>query len=520
MISIDIYYWNIVNIVVNQIYKMKTLLFSNQGLSPSHLGIELEIIEKEITDGNEVKVLYCKSNLESCFFNASHNLLACSICEGRTKVFYNKINFPKNDLIPLRSLVSDFSGLEINNVDDIFNIKYKNYDIGRGIAASYISTRRNYQYKKEDFQFIKEMAIMCANMIENLENQIEEFHPGKIILFNGRFAEQNAIIEVCEEKKVDYYTFERSSAKGKYKYFKNMLPHSLKFRWKELNRIKKEAPEKDIKLIGSKWFDDRLGGGTGVVKKFLANQEKGELPQGFDATKENISIFVASEDEHAAVKEHQSDLFKSQNEAIRTLINHFAKDPSIHFYLRVHPNLRNIDSVQIREIEKFDFPNLTVIHANESIDSYELMNACNKTLAFGSATGIEACYMNKASVLFGHAYYESIDVCYWPKSYQELFEVIATKNLPPKPRENSYIFGYYQNVVGITYKNFKEGGKNNSFYNNEPIKRIYPKTLSILSRNLKDWSQWKKMNRLIFKEPLTKNNMFKLNSHVFNEKLN
>jgi len=300
---------------------MKTLLFSNQGLSPSHLGIELEIIEKEISENNDVKVLYCKSNLESCFFNASHNLLACSICEGRTKVFYDKIGFPKNNLIPLKTIVSDFSLIEIKNIDDVFSIIYKGYDIGRGIAASYISTRRNYEYQEEDFEFIKEMAKMCANMVENIESQIAEFQPDKIILFNGRFAEQNAIIEVCETKKVDYYTFERSSAKGKFKFFKNMLPHSLSFRWKELQRVKDIANTNDLKKIGSKWFEDRLSGGTGIVQKYLSKQEKGSLPSSFDMGKENIAIFVASEDEHAAVKEHQSELFKTQNVAINKIIN-------------------------------------------------------------------------------------------------------------------------------------------------------------------------------------------------------
>jgi len=75
-------------------------------------------------------------------------------------------------------------------------------------------------------------------------------------------------------------------------------------------------------------------------------------------------------------------------------------------------------------------------------------------------------------------------------------------------------------VVGIPYSKFIENGKNHSKFDNESIKRIYPKTLFILTRNLKNFSQWKKMNQLIFKEPLTRQNMFKLNSHVLNEKLN
>lgn len=498
---------------------MRTLLFSNQGLSPIHLGIELEIIESEIAKGNTIDFLFCKSNLQSCFFNASHNLLACSICESRTKVFYSKVGISNTSIHYLKNNHKSFSIPQINEMEDVFKLKYKGMDVGRGIAASYISTRRNYEFQKEDQEFISEMYQMCANVIDNLEELVEKLNPDQIYLFNGRFAEQNAIIEYCVANQLNYFTYERSSAKGKYKFFKNMLPHSLKFRGQELERLRKEASEDEIKEIGKTWFDKRQGGGEGVVKKFLSKQEKGSLPKSFDDSKENIAIFVASEDEHAAVKEHQSELFKTQNYAVNKIIEHFKNDTSIHFYLRVHPHLRNIESAQISEIKAMNFPNLTIIHAEEKIDSYHLMKSCDKTIAFGSATGIEACYLGKTSILFGHAYYESIDVCYHPATYEELYELIQKRDLPPKPKENCYIFGYYQNVIGIPYNKFQEGGKENSKYNGDTIKRIYPSTIGTMVRNLSQFEQWRKMNSLIFKQGLSTSNMFKLNSHVFNEKL-
>ena len=498
---------------------MKTLLFSNQGLSPQHLGIELEIIENEMAQGNQVSYLFCKSNLQSCFFNASHNLLACSICEARTRHFYSKIGVKKSDIHPIQNLNVSEECPVINQTSEIFDLRYKGYDIGRGIAASYISTRRNFDFDKTDQGFITEMYAMCANVIENLESKIQQINPDQVYLFNGRFAEQNAIIEVCEKHHLNYFTYERSSAKGKYKFFKNMLPHSLMHRGKELQRLKNEATKEEIKTIGKTWFEARQGGGDEKVKKFLSKQNQGALPVGFDAEKENIAIFVASEDEHAAVKEHQSELFKTQNFAINKMVKHFENNPKLHFYVRVHPHLRNIDSTQISELKAMNSPNLTVIHAEEKTDTYHLMKSCNKTIAFGSATGIEACYLGKPSILFGHAYYESIDVCYHPQSYEELYTLIESTNLEPKPKENTYIFGFYQNVIGIPFSKLKDGGKLNSKYDDEPIKRVYPKTITTLTRNMSQMNQWRKMNRLIFKEGLSLNNIFKLNSHVFNEKL-
>lgn len=498
---------------------MKTLLFSNQGLSPSHLGIELEIIEKELTDGNDVRILYCKSNLESCFFNASHNLLACSICEGRTKVFYDKINFPKKNLHPLKNIVNDFNISEINSIEDIFEIEYKGYEIGRGIAASYISTRRNYEYDTDDLEFIREMGIMCANVVENIESQIATFKPERVILFNGRFAEQNAIIEVCEKHNVDYFTFEKSSAKGKYKFFKNALPHSLKLRGAEIQRVWNQGNPKTRENISKEWFNVRQKGGTGLIKKFLAKQEEGTLPSSFDQKKINIAIFVGSEDEHKAIKEHHFDQYENQNDVIDKTLKHFDSYSNTHFYLRVHPHLRGIDSKQTNEIKAFKNANLTVISAEDPVDSYELMRACNMVLSFGSTTGIEATYIGKPSILFGKSYYQSLDCAYYPKTYPELFKLLKNENLGAKPIENTYPFSYYQSMVGTEFVKFKDEGKVNSTYNGDPINRVYPQTLSVLCRNLGSYKQWRKMNKIIFKNELSAKNMFKLNSHILNEKL-
>lgn len=88
---------------------MVSLIFSNQGLNPLHLGTELEIIENEIEAGNDVRILHCESNLPTCFFNSSHNLLACSICEARSSIFYNKIGIPSSSIYALKSIEINYS---------------------------------------------------------------------------------------------------------------------------------------------------------------------------------------------------------------------------------------------------------------------------------------------------------------------------------------------------------------------------------------------------------------------------
>lgn len=498
---------------------MRTLLFSNQGLSPGHLGIELEILEEEIREGNEIKIIYCKSNLKSCFFNPNHNLLACSICESRSLHFYNKIRISSNQISPLVNTDIPFKTSKIESAQDLFDIEYKGYDIGRGIAASYISVRRNYAFDSEDQEFIAEMANMCVDVIENFESQIEAYQPDKVILFNGRFAEVNAVIEVCTKLGVDYFTFERSSAQGKYKYFKNMLPHSLTHRAVEMKRQWAEGKEPERSEIGEFWFENRITKKAPGMEKFLAKQTSGNLPKNFDESRENVSFFITSEDEHKAIKEHDFPHYKSQNEALTKIFEHFKSNPDIHFYLRVHPHLRNIKSLQTDEIAQMVYPNLTVLNAEDPVDTYELIRKSKRVVSFGSTTGLESTYLGIPSISFGSSYYRSIDCCYYPDSYDELFQLIADTNLVPKKKEETYKFSYYQSTIGIPYTKFDDKGKMESSYAGETMKRVYTNTIPILLRNIKDFGHWKKMNQLIFKEGLNFSNAFQLNSHVLNEKL-
>lgn len=498
---------------------MKTLLFSNQGLSPSHLGIELEIILQEIQSGNEIEVLYCRSNLDSCFFNSSHNILACSICEGRSSHFHSEIGLSPKQRKPLQKKVSSFSLPPITTMDDVENIRYKNLEIGRGIASSYISTRRNYEFNTEDVAFIQEMAIMCANVVENMESRISEFHPDQVILFNGRFAENNAVIEVCQKHGIAYYTFERSSAEGKYRLLKNALPHSISYAHQEIQGLWEKANPETRAEIGRQWFENRLKGGEELLQKFLAKQKKGTLPEGFDPKKQNIGIFVNSEDEFKLIKEYQFDGYRNQNEAIHKILSHFENNQDLFFYLRVHPHLRNIDSAQVREINEMNYSNVLIIHADEEIDTYELVRNCNRIVTFGSTVGIESTFLGKPSILFGNSFYRGINSVYTPQTYQELYDLIANKDLEPKPQENTLPYGFYQNTVGYPFTRFEEGGKKNSLFDSKPINRVYVETILIGLRNVSQFPQWLKMNKLILKEPLNRKTAFKLNSHLLKEKL-
>lgn len=111
----------------------------------------------------------------------------------------------------------------------------------------------------------------------------------------------------------------------------------------------------------------------------------------------------------------------------------------------------------MREINEFKkkYRNLTVIEPDEKIDTYALIEACNKTVTSYSTVGFEATYWGAVSIFAGKAPYEDLNCAYQALSLDLLYNLIDNKELKPKPKENTYPYAYFNQVYGDDYKYFK-----------------------------------------------------------------
>ena len=86
---------------------------------------------------------------------------------------------------------------------------------------------------------------------------------------------------------------------------------------------------------------------------------------------------------------------------------------SFIFYLRVHPHMKELPSStsQLVDIQALSsrYSNVCVIWPEENIDTYALIDACEKILTFGSTVGIEATYWGKPSILADYAKFENFN---------------------------------------------------------------------------------------------------------------
>lgn len=490
------------------------LIFSSQGLSPLHLGHELEIIDGLVEKGYKIVSVTCNNQLSTCFFNPTHNLLACAICESRTIKGYRHLENVTS--VQLRQYSPRVDIRPVENLDDLMALDYEGINTGRGIASSLISLFREYDIQKipDIDELIVENQKMVVNAIINFKNLIAEFSPEQVYLFNGRFAEIYGVVQLCKKLDIDYHTFDNYSNTDRYVTRKNTGVHSIKNFQLDMKSIEDRTDREEVVREGRRLFEQRMGGNQGGGYNYLSLQKTGQLPAGFDTTKNNIALFNSSEDEVKTIKDWQFSLYKHQNEALKLTLEHYKNDNTVHFYLRVHPNLLGLRNTQTLEIEELRYDNLTIIGSEQAVDTYALIKASDKIVCFGSTVGIETTYLKKPSILLGNAFYRGLGCVYEPNSYEELFALISEPNLKPKSSFNTFLYIYTVFHTGNKCGKFSYKGVKNSTYNGVVMRRVTLLTLIKCIHYFKNITLWRKMTRLVLKEKLNLSNMLQLKSHT------
>ncbi len=497
---------------------MKLLVFATNALSPFHYGTEVEIMEKYIAEGHEVHVVKCNSILQSCFFNPCHNLLGCAICDGRTEYFTSKIGV--HQVHPLKHFpeIDNMAVPELRTLDELKAFTFHDLAIGRGVASSVISLERDYNLfaERRRKDLLQWQIRMAANVVLNMEQLFDDIKPDKVLLFNGRHSEGYAVVSLCEARNIDYVTHERGCSYEKYELYENSLPQNLDYRQQQMfDMWDGNDPEKVA--IATSWFEKKRKGTNTDDRNYLVKMEQGHLPKGFDPNKRNIVLFNSSEDEMKTIMQWETHLYEHQNEAIIALLRHFENQSAFHFYLRMHPNLEKVDNQQTSDIYSWDFPNLTLIRPEEKIHTYSLMDACEKTITFGSTIGVEATYWGKPSILLGKSYYDQMEGIYKPQSFEVLYKLVATVGLSPKHKADVLAYGYFWSTFGKEFEKLEYQDKHHTYYEGKRIRRVYPQSIFSFLKFLPKWSLWRKLNRVILGRPLSWRDLFILKSHTIEQ---
>jgi hypothetical protein len=442
------------------------IFFFYTGSPTPILETDFELIRKHDKAGHNIKILQCTGNLPNCHWNLKHDDSTCSICTSKFKNGWDVLKPSKNvELIKFN--VSD--GVVVNlpsafkSIDEVKAYKFDNENIGYGVASTLVSIFRDHRFNTN--RYYPEIIRTLTSAIElykTLKIQFKQFKPDRVYVFNGRTATQLPAILLCKKLGVEYLTYEVASKENSYRLVKNSTTHEA-IAIEEVNLLRFNWNADSAKLADLFYRKKRDGANFENLIKFTNSQEKGTLPKAFDFNKKNIAIFNSTIDEYAAIEGWNCMYSPDETAGIGKILESFISDDYI-FYLRVHPHMKEVASstsqlLDIRELT-YKFKNLHVIWPDSIVDTYALIDACEKVITFGSTVGAEATYWGKPSICAGHAPYKNFNCVYEPHSHEELIQLLRS-DLKPIKVEGALQYAFWEINNGIKFQYFKQKGFRN-----------------------------------------------------------
>jgi len=451
----------------------KKILFFNPYCCWSfHFETDLEIIKKYVDNGDSVTYLTCDGDLTYCEPNPKHELSICQACIERriqgfellnltSKIrFLNLVNLSQSD----KKVISQFPK-KTKTLRGLKSLHIENFDLGLSLASSLISSVQE-PYPNPSFhqKFIEKNIKSALIVYFSIQNHIKANQPDKMYIFNGRFPVFRAAMRSAQLLKIDFDVHERSEVRGKYTLTINNYPHDLENQKAKIisawNNSRFTEPKKHE--IGSQWFLDRKAGKDQGWLSFTKYQN--QTLKLIDYSKFKVVIFNSSQDELEAISGWENPIYKSQNQAIFKLAFDLQNEQNLDIYLRIHPNLSNVDNSQTKSLEKLKgrYSNFHIIDAEDLINSYDLMSLADLVITYGSTMGVEAAFYNKISVLAGHALYEDLETCSVMASHDELVDLLKNRErnlssyIKEERKKNAIKYGFYMATNGVDFILFEQ----------------------------------------------------------------
>lgn len=436
---------------------MKALIYMPFGTWQPHLATALEIIDKHTNIGDEVHIVRCSGNLSVCEINAEHAKATCDLCQKTRDKGLNLINFPDQyrHELDVNNFIRKLNMPAFSSIQELKAFEIGGIDFGMAVASTLISYLREPKPNLNQYEnLVKQYIVTSVAVYNTIKCHIEVIKPDVFYLCNGRFATSRPALRVAQRLGVKTFVYEIAGVVNRYSLTEDTYSHDMEYQNKQIELCwdNTDHPVAEKEEVARQWFKERREGKDQGWYSFIKTQKKGKLPRGFNSSKRNIAIFNSSEDEFEAIAGWQNPIYKDQNDAINNIINADV-DENIMFYLRVHPNLKTVDNSQTRGLLQLKAPNLAVIPAEDDIDTYALMDACEKVITFGSTTGIESIFWQKPSILVGKSVYEQLG-CYNPKSHDEVIDLINGKLTLPSSI-GALKYGYWQMVQGHLHTKYE-----------------------------------------------------------------
>jgi hypothetical protein len=453
---------------------MKVLFYSiNTLMKIPNFASELDLMKQHLDAGDEIYVMHCREELQSCLVNLSHWKSKCHQCRTRFHRGMKALGLPPERLLHFESQV-DYRILpkrfESQEALEAFAIEGVN--LGEGIVSSIAAQLKDHKFDTHEHAALVRQKLEVSYLVYvSIQKHLKALKPDRVYLYNGRLAEAKPVLNSCLHARIPVFVVERAGTQGRYELYPNTIPLDIDYWTQDFRRLWEENPTGRREEIGAFYYEERRQAIDQGDRSFTKNQQQNLLPDGFDPAKKNVAIYLSTEYELAGYPERKHPVYPFQNECLERLAVDLADDPNIMLWVRCHPNITAVHNRQLLELQVMEarnWPNLKIIWPDSKVDTYALMDHADITFTFGSTVGIEATFWGKPSVLSGRAFYEHFDVSYIAHSHDELLHLLRA-DLQPKDKLGALIYGHGLMTNGYPFRYFQQTGLNEGNFLGETL---------------------------------------------------
>ncbi len=482
---------------------------------PHHIATELELLQSHLDAGDNVVVLTCFDDLEGCVSNISHSPRACRRCMRRRFSSLRLLDRPvrvesfSDYLTPEDRKDESLVRVDFESVEAAQGLEIDDWDVGYAAISTAVHHFRDAGFQASEARKTWQRMLVSGFRTYRATRSFLKHNSqtDRVYIFNGRFAIARGVLRACQHQGVEAILHERGCDNTKYSIYKNHLPHDRQPFLERAEKAWKEVDVGDGTRIGAEFFERRRRGVEDAWTSFVKNQDAGRLPESWSDTQKNLVIFNSSEDEFIGIGgEWKNPIYESQAVAIEQIVRDLAND-DIRIYVRMHPNLTDVDNEDTRRIRALDGEGAEIIPADSSVSTYDLLEQAEKVLCFGSTVGVEANYWGVPAILAGVSFYRDLDVAYNANDHAEVLRLIRS-NLEPKDKSGALKYGYYMRTFGIPFVHYEADsfhggrfGKRRLFSLSTPATMILPTLVKLTGNRPRLFRFFNSLLRLLFHYP-------------------
>ena len=432
---------------------MNVLIFSHVQLWPLHHAETIELALRHLNSGDTVFILSCTGGLSTCPANPAHSQNKCDSCRRQTEFTQHK--FLKGchhiDFAVKNTISVDISGL--TTAEKLRQFTVDGVPVGALALSQLVSREKNSYVKIQKFK--EELEDWISNGIELAKftgNILREKNIDKVYSWNGRRISDGAVCFAAKKVDIPCEVYISGVAHGTYMTLGATNVQGLDAHKERIAEIRRQIQYDEIKnweIEAEKFYQNQKLGNDqfpGFVH-FASNFKK----KSIKINKKCLVIYTSSFHEYFSIEEFSGGVYGDHYDGLRKILSEARLLDIYDVFVRWHPNLRNAGFEEKEIVDKiildFSFEGITHFASNDEVDSYELCEAADVVVTFGSTMGVEAAYYGKASVIVGRAWYEDLGCMYKPNTHGALVDLLLT--IPkPLPNYDALVFGCYMRNFG------------------------------------------------------------------------